>query len=97
METSGADDERLEVISDRLSELDPDTFEFEARKILSGLGFCNKTVPMERMTKDMSGGWRMRVSLAKVMPLHPTPGTRTRDSSRPLTQNRVKLKLLILP
>ena len=32
IETSGAEDERLEVISDRLAELDPDTFEFEARR-----------------------------------------------------------------
>ena len=72
IETSGAEDERLEVISDRLAELDPDTFEFEARKILSGLGFSNKTVPMERATKDMSGGWRMRVSLAKALFAAPT-------------------------
>jgi ATP-binding cassette subfamily F protein 2 len=62
----------LEVISDRLSELDPDTFEFEARKILSGLGFSNKTVSMEKKTKDMSGGWRMRVSLAQALFAAPT-------------------------
>tara|TARA_B110000977_G_scaffold7481_1_gene10285 strand:+ start:1158 stop:3128 length:1971 start_codon:yes stop_codon:yes gene_type:complete len=72
IETSGVEDERLEVINDRLAELDPDTFEFEARKILSGLGFSNKTVPMERQTKDMSGGWRMRVSLAKALFAAPT-------------------------
>ena len=72
IETSGVEDERLEVIGDRLAELDPDTFEFEARKILSGLGFSNATVPMERATKDMSGGWRMRVSLAKALFAAPT-------------------------
>ena len=72
LETSGADDERLEAIGERLSELDPDTFEFEARKILSGLGFSSATVPMERATKDMSGGWRMRVSLAKALFAAPT-------------------------
>ena len=37
METSGPEDERLDVIAERLGELDPDTFEVEA-KILSRLG-----------------------------------------------------------
>jgi ATP-binding cassette subfamily F protein 2 len=74
IETSplGVEDPRLEVITDRIAELDPETFEFEARKILSGLGFSNKTVPMEKKTKDMSGGWRMRVSLAKALFAAPT-------------------------
>ena len=44
----------------------------EARKILLGLGFSNNTVPMERKTKDMSGGWRMRVSLAQALFAAPT-------------------------
>ena len=72
METSGPEDERLDVIAERLGELDPDTFEVEARKILSGLGFSTRTVPMERATRDMSGGWRMRVSLAKALFAAPT-------------------------
>ena len=54
IETSGAEDERLEVISDRLAELDPDTFEFEARKILSGL-VLQQDGAEERATADMSG------------------------------------------
>ena len=37
-----------------------------ARKILAGLGFNDALVPMDRPTKHMSGGWRMRVSLAQV-------------------------------
>jgi len=60
-------DERLEIISARLEELDPDGSEPRARKILSGLGFSDRMVPMDRMTKHMSGGWRMRVSLAKAL------------------------------
>jgi ATP-binding cassette subfamily F protein 2 len=56
IETSGVEDERLEVISDRLAELDPETFEFEARKILTGLGFSNETVPMERQRRTCPAG-----------------------------------------
>lgn len=67
MEESGPEDERVNAISDRLEELDPTGAEPRARKILSGLGFMDKGIPMDRKTKDMSGGWRMRVSLAKAL------------------------------
>ena len=43
-----------------------------ARKILSGIGFEDHVVPMDRKTKHMSGGWRMRVSLAKALFSSPT-------------------------
>jgi len=65
IEDSGPEDERLEAIFDRLSELNVE--EPRARKILAGLGFADHLVPMDRMTKHMSGGWRMRVSLAKAL------------------------------
>lgn len=67
MEKCGADDLRLDVISDRMAELDPVGAEPRARKILAGLGFADHLVPMDRKTKHMSGGWRMRVSLAKAL------------------------------
>mmetsp|Transcript_53613 Transcript_53613/g.96179 ORF Transcript_53613/g.96179 Transcript_53613/m.96179 type:complete len:597 (-) Transcript_53613:239-2029(-) len=67
MEENGPDDERINSIADRLEELDPTGAEPRARKILSGLGFMDSGVPMDRKTKDMSGGWRMRVSLAKAL------------------------------
>eukprot|EP00965_Chrysotila_dentata_P120219 3975535-Pleurochrysis_carterae.AAC.1 len=38
-------------------------------RILFGLGFADHLVPMDRKTKHMSGGWRMRVSLAKARSL----------------------------
>lgn len=60
-------DERLDIIAARLEELDPDGSEPRARKILAGLGFDDRMVPMDRMTKHMSGGWRMRVSLGKAL------------------------------
>ena len=67
LEEFGPEDERLEAINDRLSELDPVGAEPRARKILSGLGFSDSLVPMDRATKHMSGGWRMRVSLAQAL------------------------------
>jgi len=65
IDESGPDDERLDAIFDRLSELN--TEEPRARKILAGLGFADHLVPMDRKTKHMSGGWRMRVSLGKAL------------------------------
>ncbi|KAJ1620876.1 P-loop containing nucleoside triphosphate hydrolase protein [Pavlovales sp. CCMP2436] len=67
LEESGPDDVRLAPLYERLDELDPTGAEPRARKILSGLGFDNKLIPMDRKTKDMSGGWRMRVSLAQAL------------------------------
>jgi len=67
IEKFGPEDERLMIISDRIDELDPNGSEPRARKILAGLGFSEQGVPMDRMTKHMSGGWRMRVSLAKAL------------------------------
>jgi len=70
METVGPEDERLEAIYERLDEIDPTTFETRAAELLHGLGFSQKMV--HRATKDMSGGWRMRVSLAKALFAAPT-------------------------
>jgi len=38
--------------------------------ILTGLGFNKKTI--HKKTKDMSGGWRMRVALAKALFVKPS-------------------------
>mmetsp|Transcript_5044 Transcript_5044/g.10677 ORF Transcript_5044/g.10677 Transcript_5044/m.10677 type:complete len:635 (-) Transcript_5044:84-1988(-) len=70
MEREGPDSELLTPIYDRLDELDPATFESRASVILSGLGFTGTT--MKKLTKDMSGGWRMRVALAKALFIRPT-------------------------
>ena len=61
----GPGDERLQPIYERLEELDSAAFEARAAELLHGLGF--KKDMMRRATKDMSGGWRMRVALARAL------------------------------
>jgi len=70
LSTSGPEDERLESIYARLEEIDPTTFESRAAELLHGLGFSHTM--MHRHTKDMSGGWRMRVALARALFVAPT-------------------------
>eukprot|EP00798_Chlamydomonas_sp_ICE-L_P025307 gene25307-10960_t len=70
MEETGPEDERLEAIYERLDELDPSTFEPKAASLLFGLGFGKAM--MAKCTRDMSGGWRMRVALARALFAAPT-------------------------
>ena len=60
----------LEPLYERIDDMDPSTFEARAAIILTGLGFNAQTI--KKMTKDMSGGWRMRVALAKALFVKPT-------------------------
>lgn len=50
--------------------MDPNTFEVRASLILTGLGFNKKTI--HKKTKDMSGGWRMRVALGRALFVKPS-------------------------
>lgn len=50
--------------------MDPSTFHTRASLILTGLGFNKNTI--QKKTKDMSGGWRMRVALAKALFVRPS-------------------------
>merc|ERR1719159_2127135 len=50
--------------------MDPETFEARACELLHGLGFT--AAMMHKHTKDMSGGWRMRVALAQALFVQPT-------------------------
>eukprot|EP01119_Soliformovum_irregulare_P014620 TRINITY_DN4005_c1_g1_i1.p1 TRINITY_DN4005_c1_g1~~TRINITY_DN4005_c1_g1_i1.p1 ORF type:complete len:493 (-),score=155.56 TRINITY_DN4005_c1_g1_i1:44-1522(-) len=56
---------RLNQVYERLKEIDADGAEARASIILSGLGFTPDT--QVRPTKEFSGGWRMRVSLARAL------------------------------
>jgi ATP-binding cassette subfamily F protein 2 len=61
--------EMLGVIQDKLDKMEPDTFEPRACELLHGLGFTRAM--MNKFTKDMSGGWRMRVALAQALFVEP--------------------------
>ncbi|XP_031441472.1 ATP-binding cassette sub-family F member 1 isoform X2 [Clupea harengus] len=62
--------ERLEKVYDELRAIGAAAAEAKARRILAGLGF---TAEMQnRATKKFSGGWRMRVSLARALFMEPT-------------------------
>ncbi|EJD38200.1 P-loop containing nucleoside triphosphate hydrolase protein, partial [Auricularia subglabra TFB-10046 SS5] len=63
------DADRIDAIYAELEELDPSTFEARAGSILNGLGFS--TEMMKKPTRDMSGGWRMRVALARALFIKP--------------------------
>lgn len=51
--------------NDRFLLLGGGSMEAEAEKVLKGLGF--KTSDMDRLTDEFSGGWQMRVELAKML------------------------------
>ncbi|KAK9458413.1 P-loop containing nucleoside triphosphate hydrolase protein [Dipodascopsis uninucleata] len=70
LEKDGPESTILQDIYERIEEMDPSTFEARASLILIGLGFNNKTI--KKKTKDMSGGWRMRVALAKALFVKPS-------------------------
>src|ERR1700753_2163891 len=53
-----------------MESMDPSTFHTRASLILTGLGFNKKT--SNKKTKDMSGGWRMRVALGKALFVKPS-------------------------
>lgn len=63
------DELALDATYEQLEELDPATFEAKAGSILHGLGFSQQM--MKKPTKDMSGGWRMRVALARALFIKP--------------------------
>ncbi|XP_019334323.1 ATP-binding cassette sub-family F member 1 isoform X2 [Alligator mississippiensis] len=62
--------ERLEKVYEELRAMGAAAAEAKARRILAGLGFNPEM--QNRQTKKFSGGWRMRVSLARALFMEPT-------------------------
>jgi ATPase subunit of ABC transporter with duplicated ATPase domains len=60
-----ANTRRLAKIFERLTQIDADKAESKAIKILTGLGFSQSDLSIP--SKKFSGGWRMRIAIAKVI------------------------------
>ena len=62
--------ERLQEVYDRLEEMGADRAEARASQILFGLGFT--AAMQKKKCREFSGGWRMRVALARALYLSPS-------------------------
>ncbi|KAK1473121.1 ABC transporter [Colletotrichum cuscutae] len=70
LEDEGPESPVLMDLYEHMEKMDPSTFSTRASLILTGLGFNKVTI--HKKTKDMSGGWRMRVALAKALFVKPS-------------------------
>ena len=57
--------ERVSELSEKFYAIEEINYEAEVEKVLKGLGFERKD--FNRPTKEFSGGWRMRIELAKIL------------------------------
>ncbi|KAL5007182.1 hypothetical protein ScPMuIL_015988 [Solemya velum] len=62
--------DRLLDIYERLDDMDADKAEVRAGSILHGLGFTKEM--MQTKVKHFSGGWRMRIALARALYIKPS-------------------------
>ncbi|XP_073482668.1 ATP-binding cassette sub-family F member 3 [Aquarana catesbeiana] len=61
----GSESVRLSEIYSKLEEIEADKAPARASVVLAGLGF--KHTMQQQMTKEFSGGWRMRLALARAL------------------------------
>ena len=64
-EQQAINSDRINVVNGRLIEIEANTAEPRAAKILNGLGFSQEDI--YRNSDEFSGGWRMRIALAKAL------------------------------
>lgn len=57
--------EQVSALSEKFYSIEETNYEAEVEKILSGLGF--RRDDFTRPTSEFSGGWRMRIELAKIL------------------------------
>jgi ATP-binding cassette, subfamily F, member 3 len=57
--------EQVSTISEKYYSIEETNFDGEVAKILLGLGFLQSD--FDRLTSEFSGGWRMRIELAKIL------------------------------
>jgi len=62
-------EDRLNAVYNEMASMKAESSEARARSILAGLGFT--AVMQEQPTKQFSGGWRMRISLARALFMQP--------------------------
>mgnify|MGYP002924985791 CR=1 FL=1 len=61
--------EEVSALSEKFYSIDLTHFEADVEKTLLGLGF--KREDLHKQTRDFSGGWRMRIELAKMLLKNP--------------------------
>ena len=57
--------ERMTEVSDKFYSIEEVNYEAEVEKVLKGMGFSQED--LDRSTSEFSGGWRMRIELAKIL------------------------------
>ena len=78
---------RLLQVYERMQEINAASAEARASKILHGLGFTE--VMQKRATHLFSGGWRMRISLARALYIQPTVLLLVRSAAAEPDQHRL--------
>jgi ATP-binding cassette subfamily F protein 3 len=61
--------EEVSALSEKFYSIEETNFDAQVEKVLIGLGF--ERDDFERSTSDFSGGWRMRIELAKILLQNP--------------------------
>ncbi|MBE6329772.1 MAG: ABC-F family ATP-binding cassette domain-containing protein [Bacteroidales bacterium] len=57
--------EQVSTLSEKFYSIEDTNYAAEVEKVLLGLGF--KRNDLQKLTKEFSGGWRMRIELAKIL------------------------------